>query len=594
MWSVPGTGTQSRGASSTRARELTLEKKLLSLEQCPDLSLFRTLPLELSTRIWEMTAEEERIVAVHAATDDGLRAKVPPMLHVCAESRAVGLKFYSLAFGHEGSSLNIGTCDVSENDSLIWRTWKTWRGSGLIYVRVSVVLARRLNIDIFLAPWKGLKTLYLGLKGGDLASNGEVAFKELGAELQEEFLQKYKGSPVHRAISEDLSVNGALDFIKTSSGRLYSTHSGSAGHMVLAEDFCEKTFTHLRLSVFYSVIRHGKNKVIGKGDYHVEVHYPACFERRNDGSNFLPSGQIRLSRHQRASQPQAPRPSKGVEQINPLEAYFDKIPFELRNSIWELASTIEGRVVSVHTVTDGGLRAQVPPLLHVCRESRAVAMKHYTLSFGGLSYGYLSKVPKSDNWEDLRFQIVNKLPPRVYFNFDRDILYFRGNWNKDVEGEWGCFSQFPRLIDKADLDRVQKLGFQLNARMCSGGADPGHGLQLRGWTQGPKDLYFGLEDAGLGSSHFIKFTELEYRRQRAFLEEYGHNTVWAPVPDGDDYLEKSEESITKAFRFIKQESGIIYARRAGPVTVATNRNQAPQPGICENVFPVLAARVEAV
>ena len=90
-----------------RARELTLEKKLLSLEQCPDLSLFRTLPLELRTRIWEMTAEEERIVAVHAAIDDGLRAKVPPMLHVCAESRAVGLKFYSLAFRHEGSSLNI-------------------------------------------------------------------------------------------------------------------------------------------------------------------------------------------------------------------------------------------------------------------------------------------------------------------------------------------------------------------------------------------------------------------------------------------------------------------------------------------------------
>lgn len=215
-------------------------------------------------------------------------------------------------------------------------------------------------------------------------------------------------------------------------------------------------------------------------------HFPACFERRNDGSNFLPSSQIRLSRHQRASQPPVtPRQSKRIEQVNLSEAYFDRLPVELRIAIWELVSTIEGRVVAVHAVTDGGLRAQVPPILHVCHESRAVAMKHYTLSFGGFSYDYLSRVPGSDDWEDLRFQVVSTLPPRVYFNFERDILYFRGDWNENVEGEWGCFNQFPRLIDKADLERVQKVGFHLNVRICSGGRVPGHGLEFRGWTQGP-------------------------------------------------------------------------------------------------------------
>jgi hypothetical protein len=64
-----------------------------------DFPLFTKLPREIQCRVWKVLAEDQRIVAVHSRTDESLRAPVPPILHVCSASRAVGLKHYTLAFG---------------------------------------------------------------------------------------------------------------------------------------------------------------------------------------------------------------------------------------------------------------------------------------------------------------------------------------------------------------------------------------------------------------------------------------------------------------------------------------------------------------
>jgi hypothetical protein len=77
----------------------------------------------------------------------------------------------------------------------------------------------------------------------------------------------------------------------------------------------------------------------------------------------------------------------------------------------------EPRVVVISTKTDGGLYSSIPPILHVCSESRAVGLKHYTLAFEPykrFDYRLAYYAPEH--------RIV--LPPRVYFNFERDTLYF--------------------------------------------------------------------------------------------------------------------------------------------------------------------------
>lgn len=89
---------------------------------------------------------------------------------------------------------------------------------------------------------------------------------------------------------------------------------------------------------------------------------------------------------------------------------FPKLPNEMRHMIWR-ASLSESRVLSVsdeRLFSDRlyfrkGDNQENPTALSVCRESRAIALEEYHLAFG---------------------------TPNVYFNFERDILYFGSHWNE--------------------------------------------------------------------------------------------------------------------------------------------------------------------
>jgi hypothetical protein len=88
------------------------------------------------------------------------------------------------------------------------------------------------------------------------------------------------------------------------------------------------------------------------------------------------------------------------------------------------------------------------------------------------------------NWEDAPPEINNvqeiALPPRVYFNFERDKLYFQEDWNKGVQGSWSCIMQFIDLLNESDLKRVKGVGFDVDARVCSLRSS-GHYPILAGW-----------------------------------------------------------------------------------------------------------------
>ncbi|KAF8860503.1 hypothetical protein BDZ45DRAFT_800853 [Acephala macrosclerotiorum] len=116
----------------------------------------------------------------------------------------------------------------------------------------------------------------------------------------------------------------------------------------------------------------------------------------------------------------------------------------------------EERVVAVHSTTNDGLRAKVPPMLHVYALSRAVGLKCYKLSFGfeGSSEAKYMIIDGGSS------QPLSPLP-RIYFNFDQDILYFKEGWNEKADGPWSCINHLKRLLNLEDMQKVGRLGIDL-------------------------------------------------------------------------------------------------------------------------------------
>jgi hypothetical protein len=190
--------------------------------------------------------------------------------------------------------------------------------------------------------------------------------------------------------------------------------------------------------------------------------------------------------------------------------YFVKLPNEVQNRIWEMLAE-EPRIVAINTKTNSGLWSSIPPILHVCSESRSVGLKHYTLTLESQTH-LRAETPKIE---------INVLPPRVYFNFERDTLYFRENWNKDVEGAWCCLSHFANLVNKGDLQRVKRVGLDVNARICS----DWHLPKFASWDA-LEILYLGYEDMRLGSNCPITFSELESKDYGDFMQRFNMNPCW--------------------------------------------------------------------
>jgi hypothetical protein len=203
----------------------------------------------------------------------------------------------------------------------------------------------------------------------------------------------------------------------------------------------------------------------------------------------------------------------------------------------------EPRVVAVNTKTNSGLRSSIPPILHVCSESRAVGLKHYTLAFESQRFAHR----RTDTPE----QKINVLPPRVYFNFERDTLYFRENWNKNVEGAWCCLSRFTDLVNEGDLKRVRRVGLDVNARVCSlkTSGEKCHLANFAFWDA-LEILYLGYEDVRLGSDCPISSSELEGKHYNDFMQRYKMNPCWSDI----QWLPQDVEAV----EYLRNEVPIMY------------------------------------
>jgi hypothetical protein len=148
-----------------------------------------------------------------------------------------------------------------------------------------------------------------------------------------------------------------------------------------------------------------------------------------------------------------------------------------------------------------------------------VALKHYTLAFAS------QPIPIWDA-PSLEFGKVQEivLPARVYFNFERDTLHFREDWNRGVQGAWSCIMQFGDLVKESDLKRVKGVGFDVNARVYSLKSS-GHYPILVGWDS-LETLYLGFEGVKMGSHCLIGFRELERKDYSAFMQIYRKNHCW--------------------------------------------------------------------
>lgn len=142
------------------------------------------------------------------------------------------------------------------------------------------------------------------------------------------------------------------------------------------------------------------------------------------------------------------------------------------------------------------------------------------------------------------------LPPRVYFNFERDMLYFREKWNNNVEGAWCCLWQFARLVNEGDLQRVRRVGLDVNARVCSlkTSGDSCHRANFAHWDA-LETLYLGYEDVRLGSDCPITFSQLESKDYEGFMQRYKMNPCW---------INKEDVGVTEAVWCLRNEVPAAY------------------------------------
>ncbi|KAK0705334.1 hypothetical protein B0H67DRAFT_499190 [Lasiosphaeris hirsuta] len=134
---------------------------------------------------------------------------------------------------------------------------------------------------------------------------------------------------------------------------------------------------------------------------------------------------------------------------------FPTLPTELRFKIWE--SVIQPRIVlaacfdsrfAAHKQTQLSTRPRrraVPILLHICQESRALAQKHYSLTFSWKIPHRLA-APEAGG-------LPGAGPARVWFNFAQDALLLLGEL--EPFDQYGFNSPMVYFLRKDDTRRVR-------------------------------------------------------------------------------------------------------------------------------------------
>jgi hypothetical protein len=168
-------------------------------------------------------------------------------------------------------------------------------------------------------------------------------------------------------------------------------------------------------------------------------------------------------------------------------------------------TTEEHRIVIIRSSLDPSGRGiwsptPVPSALHICADSRAVALKIYRLSFS---------VPPQDKpvWP---LYLRASFPAQIYFIFERDIIYFRSR----VANGLRHLHAFQASCLTADMQRVQAVGVGIDA--MSGGY-----VGLCPVTfEGLETLYVCQERARLDTKRAITFCPLRKGQEWAFVKEY--------------------------------------------------------------------------
>jgi hypothetical protein len=183
--------------------------------------------------------------------------------------------------------------------------------------------------------------------------------------------------------------------------------------------------------------------------------------------------------------------------------HFSNLPLELQTVIWEMACQSEPqRVVSVYSqhVIDVPLNpklywtgfistAPIPAVLHTSSLSRRTALKYYELCFG---------MTRGDE----------TIQPMIYFNYEKDMLYFQED--RPIHKFWrrSCFEQFFALVNPSDIARVRHLGFPSNLPIIMHYTADSFHKDLRLW-KGLQMVSLGYNRYGLDMRRAITFIPLE-------------------------------------------------------------------------------------
>jgi 2EXR family len=197
-----------------------------------------------------MLAEAPRLVTVYTKTDNGLYSSIPPILLVCSESRAIGLRHYSLAFTSQSDTLQRtvtpehmidvlppGVYFNFERDTFYFReNWnKNVKGAWSCLSQFSNLVkkddlkrVKRIGFDVNtsicslktsgttchfadLAFWDALENMYLGYEDIRLGSNCPISSSELKSEYYEDFIQRYKMNPCWEPLGRG---NEAIEYLR--------------------------------------------------------------------------------------------------------------------------------------------------------------------------------------------------------------------------------------------------------------------------------------------------------------------------------------------------------------------------------------------
>lgn len=157
--------------------------------------------------------------------------------------------------------------------------------------------------------------------------------------------------------------------------------------------------------------------------------------------------------------------------------HFPHLPPELRLQIWK--SLIQPRVVIAACISPGlakhkaaqlarrPRRPTVPVLLHVCRETRALALQHYEMAFSW-------KVPQGLSPSPADSAAADRGDARIWFNFARDALLLLGEL--EPLDRWGFSSPMVYFLRREDTRRVRHVACALEElRLGGSGSSDGGG-----------------------------------------------------------------------------------------------------------------------